>query len=227
MARSVRRSLIYRGCRPGGKLRWWRSSTSSRLARRRCDGSMSAPSSARSRSSSRTSRTSRFRARRYRSCCASRASASRGSSRPRCRSARTWTAPGGKPPYEDVEGPDGLVRYAYRGTDPDFFENRALRLAYQHQLPLIWFVATSRSSARRSSAPTSARARCAGSSTLSCSTPRTSSRTRRSAGRRSCPTASRCARSTTALSTPTCSVCGRTSRSLSAAKSSTRLMARC
>jgi putative restriction endonuclease len=53
----------------------------------------------------------------------------------------TWTRPGDKPPYEDVEGPDGLVRYAYRGTDPDFFENRALRHAFQHQLPLIWFVA--------------------------------------------------------------------------------------
>lgn len=53
----------------------------------------------------------------------------------------TWTPPGGKPPYEDVEGPDGLVRYAYRGDDPDFPDNRALRRAYQHQLPLIWFVA--------------------------------------------------------------------------------------
>lgn len=53
----------------------------------------------------------------------------------------TWTPPGAKPPYEDVEGPDGLVRYAYRGTDPDFFENRALRRAFEQQLPLIWFVA--------------------------------------------------------------------------------------
>jgi putative restriction endonuclease len=56
----------------------------------------------------------------------------------------TWTPRGGKPPYEDVEGPDGLVRYAYRGTDPDFPDNRALRRAYQHQLPLIWFVAVAR-----------------------------------------------------------------------------------
>lgn len=53
----------------------------------------------------------------------------------------TWTSPGGKPPYEDVEGPDGLIRYAYRGTDPDLADNRALRRAYQHQLPVIWFVA--------------------------------------------------------------------------------------
>ncbi|GAA4783806.1 HNH endonuclease [Actinomycetospora chlora] len=53
----------------------------------------------------------------------------------------TWTRPGDKPPYEDVEGPDGLVRYAYRGTDPEFFENRALRRAFEHRLPMIWFVA--------------------------------------------------------------------------------------
>jgi putative restriction endonuclease len=53
----------------------------------------------------------------------------------------TWTPSGQKPPYEDVEGPDGLVRYAYRGTDPGFFENRALRRAFELQLPLVWFVA--------------------------------------------------------------------------------------
>ena len=53
----------------------------------------------------------------------------------------TWTPKGQKPPYEDVEGPDGLIRYAYRGTDPDFADNRALRVAYQQQLPLVWFVA--------------------------------------------------------------------------------------
>jgi putative restriction endonuclease len=53
----------------------------------------------------------------------------------------TWTAPGHKPPYQDVEGPDGLIRYAYRGEDPQHAENRALRRAFEQQLPLVWFVA--------------------------------------------------------------------------------------
>lgn len=52
----------------------------------------------------------------------------------------TYTAPGGRPPYEDVEGPDGLPRYKYRGTDPQLSDNRALRAAYQQGLPLVWFV---------------------------------------------------------------------------------------
>lgn len=53
----------------------------------------------------------------------------------------TFTPPGQPPPYEDTEGPDGLLRYKYRGRDPDHPENVALRRAYQHGLPLIWFVA--------------------------------------------------------------------------------------
>jgi putative restriction endonuclease len=36
-------------------------------------------------------------------------------------------------------GPDGLIRYKYRGTDPDHSENRALRAAMDRKLPLIWF----------------------------------------------------------------------------------------
>lgn len=31
----------------------------------------------------------------------------------------TWTPPGKEPPYLDEEGPDGLIRYAYCGDDPD------------------------------------------------------------------------------------------------------------
>lgn len=54
----------------------------------------------------------------------------------------SYTAPGQAPPYEDAEGPDGLLRYKYRGQDPDHPENIALRRAYQQGLPLIWFVAT-------------------------------------------------------------------------------------
>lgn len=56
----------------------------------------------------------------------------------------TGTPPGGTPPYADAEGPDGLIRYAYRGADPDFFDNRALRRAHEHQLAVIWFVAVAR-----------------------------------------------------------------------------------
>jgi putative restriction endonuclease len=52
----------------------------------------------------------------------------------------TYTAPGAVPPYEDAEGPDGLLRYKYRGDDPDHPENVAMRLAFRRRLPLIWFV---------------------------------------------------------------------------------------
>lgn len=53
----------------------------------------------------------------------------------------TWTPPDGQPPYQDVEGPDGLVRYAYRGEDPGHWDNLALRRAWELALPLVWFVA--------------------------------------------------------------------------------------
>lgn len=50
-----------------------------------------------------------------------------------------FTSPGQVPPYEDAEGPDGLLRYKYRGDDPRHAENVALRRAHQQGLPLIWF----------------------------------------------------------------------------------------
>ena len=53
----------------------------------------------------------------------------------------TFTPPGQKPPYEDAQGPDGLLRYKYRGQDPMHPENVALRNAWRNGLPLIWFVA--------------------------------------------------------------------------------------
>jgi putative restriction endonuclease len=53
----------------------------------------------------------------------------------------SFTPPGQLPPYSDAEGPDGLLRYKYRGRDPSHPENVALRRAYENQLPLIWFVA--------------------------------------------------------------------------------------
>ncbi|MFC0028685.1 HNH endonuclease [Micromonospora chaiyaphumensis] len=52
----------------------------------------------------------------------------------------TFTPPGQSPPYEDREGQDGLLRYKYRGDNPNHPENIALRRAYEHDLPLIWFV---------------------------------------------------------------------------------------
>lgn len=51
-----------------------------------------------------------------------------------------FTPPGQLPPYADDIGSDGLQRYKYRGTDPDHFENVALRRAYERRVPLIWFV---------------------------------------------------------------------------------------
>lgn len=42
-------------------------------------------------------------------------------------------------PYEDAEGPDGFIRYKWRGDDGDHPENRALREAMRLRLPLIWF----------------------------------------------------------------------------------------
>ncbi|MEU9738472.1 HNH endonuclease [Micromonospora chersina] len=55
-----------------------------------------------------------------------------------------FTPPGEVPPYEDREGPDGLLRYKYRGEDPEHPENVALRRAFQQGLPLIWFVGIAR-----------------------------------------------------------------------------------
>lgn len=42
-------------------------------------------------------------------------------------------------PYDDAFGEDGLLRYRYRGTDPQHHENVGLRLAMKRQVPLIYF----------------------------------------------------------------------------------------
>ena len=47
------------------------------------------------------------------------------------------TAPNG--PYDDAFGPSGLLRYKYRGQDPDHADNRRLRVAMLEHLPLIYF----------------------------------------------------------------------------------------
>ncbi|HEX2574786.1 MAG TPA: HNH endonuclease, partial [Aquihabitans sp.] len=52
----------------------------------------------------------------------------------------TYTAPNAPPPYEDAIAPGGLVRYAYRGTDPEHSDNRALRTAMHEQRPLAYFI---------------------------------------------------------------------------------------
>lgn len=45
---------------------------------------------------------------------------------------------GAPPPYDDTVGPKGLLRYRYRGTDPDHRDNVGLRLAMQRHVPLIY-----------------------------------------------------------------------------------------
>ncbi len=44
-----------------------------------------------------------------------------------------------KGPYADTLGPEGL-RYRYRGNDPTHPDNRGLRTAFRHQLPLVYFL---------------------------------------------------------------------------------------
>jgi putative restriction endonuclease len=44
-------------------------------------------------------------------------------------------------PYRDRATPDGIV-YAYRGTDPDHRDNRALRAAFELGVPIVYFVST-------------------------------------------------------------------------------------
>ena len=51
----------------------------------------------------------------------------------------TYTREGGVRPYDDAVGPDGLLRYKWRGDDPQQADNRALREAMRRKLPLIWF----------------------------------------------------------------------------------------
>lgn len=47
------------------------------------------------------------------------------------------TSPRG--PYDDAFGPDGLLAYRYRGTDPGHRDNVGLRTAMERQLPLVYF----------------------------------------------------------------------------------------
>jgi putative restriction endonuclease len=56
----------------------------------------------------------------------------------------TYTPDDGVAPYEDGYGPDGTLRYKWRGTDPNHADNRALRVARERQVPLVYFVAVAR-----------------------------------------------------------------------------------
>jgi putative restriction endonuclease len=52
----------------------------------------------------------------------------------------TFTPVNQRPPYEDDLGADGLIRYKYRGTDPNLSDNRALREAMLQKVPLAYFI---------------------------------------------------------------------------------------
>ena len=56
----------------------------------------------------------------------------------------TYTPANQLPPYADDVGENGLVRYKYRGTDPDQSDNRALREAMTQRLPLAYFIGVDR-----------------------------------------------------------------------------------
>jgi putative restriction endonuclease len=43
-------------------------------------------------------------------------------------------------PYDDVPGPEGLLRYKWMGLDSNASDNRAVRTAMQRRLPLIYLV---------------------------------------------------------------------------------------
>jgi putative restriction endonuclease len=45
---------------------------------------------------------------------------------------------GEAPPYRDIVGDDGLLRYCYRGTDPSHRDNVGLRRAMKRQAPLVY-----------------------------------------------------------------------------------------
>ncbi|MGC7100375.1 hypothetical protein ACPZ19_37325 [Amycolatopsis lurida] len=52
----------------------------------------------------------------------------------------TYTPPSKQRPYEDELDENGLIRYyMYRGTDPQHFQNVAMRRAFTEKRPMIWF----------------------------------------------------------------------------------------
>ena len=51
-----------------------------------------------------------------------------------------YTPDGGSRPYDDAVGDDGMLRYKWRGTDPNLADNVWLRRAMEQELPLVWFI---------------------------------------------------------------------------------------
>ncbi len=51
----------------------------------------------------------------------------------------TYVSDPTKRPYEDDPGPDGYPRYKWQGSDPDAYDNTALRTAMELGKPLIYF----------------------------------------------------------------------------------------
>ena len=43
-------------------------------------------------------------------------------------------------PYEDTVGDDGMLRYKWRGNNPNLADNVWLRTAMNRHLPLVWFI---------------------------------------------------------------------------------------
>ncbi|WP_431710464.1 HNH endonuclease [Glutamicibacter uratoxydans] len=51
-----------------------------------------------------------------------------------------YRKPGEDRPYADDVGPDDLPRYMWEGNNPETSTNAGLRLAYERNLPIIWFI---------------------------------------------------------------------------------------
>jgi putative restriction endonuclease len=56
----------------------------------------------------------------------------------------TFTPSGAVAPYEDEVGLDGVLRYKWRGTDPNLSDNQALREAMRRRAPLAYFAPVAR-----------------------------------------------------------------------------------
>jgi putative restriction endonuclease len=52
----------------------------------------------------------------------------------------TYVGPNEIPPYDDAIGADSYPRYKWRGSDPDAYDNAALRIALAEGKPLMWFI---------------------------------------------------------------------------------------
>jgi len=52
----------------------------------------------------------------------------------------SYVPEGRRRPYDDSVGADGLLRYKWRGGNPETADNKWLRRAMERQLPLVWFI---------------------------------------------------------------------------------------